>query len=74
MLTSLIKRIARQLDTSGIHKMVAGRAVDLEDVGHLIAKNRKELDVSYLRRWLVEFSGLPEHASVLADFERLLSQ
>lgn len=57
-----------------IHKMVAGRPIDLEDVRHLIAKNRKQLDLSYLRRWLVEFSGLAEHASVLADFERLLSQ
>ncbi len=57
-----------------IHKMVAGRPIDIEDVRHLIAKNRKKLDLPYLRQWLAEFGALPEHATILADFEELLRQ
>ncbi len=57
-----------------IHKMVAGRAVDIEDVRHLLAKNREQLDFAYLRRWLSEFSALPEHEQIMESFERLLEE
>jgi len=57
-----------------IHKMVAGRAVDIEDVCHLLTKNREQLDYDYLRHWLSEFSVLPEHEQVVENFERLLKE
>ncbi|NLZ05467.1 MAG: nucleotidyl transferase AbiEii/AbiGii toxin family protein [Phycisphaerae bacterium] len=57
-----------------IHKMVAARPIDVEDVRHMIARNKEELDLSYLRHWLAEFGSLPEHTTVLADFEKLLEQ
>ena len=54
-----------------VHKMVAGRPVDQEDVRHLVAKNRESIDIDYLRHWLSEFSQLPEHREILANFEVL---
>jgi len=55
-----------------IHKMIAARAVDLEDVRHMLTKNRERIDLDYLRRTLGEFSNLPEHQRILEDFEDLL--
>lgn len=57
-----------------IHKMVAGRAVDIEDVRHLLAKNREQLDFTYLGWWFSEFSDLPEHEQIVESFERLLEE
>src|SRR5438105_1542434 len=37
-----------------IHKIIAGRPRDLEDVRNLVAKNH-ELDSAYIRRWLQQF-------------------
>jgi predicted nucleotidyltransferase len=37
-----------------IHKMVAGRARDLEDVRSLLIRN-SDADVQYIRRWLEQF-------------------
>ena len=54
-----------------IHKMLAARAIDLEDVRHIMAKNRQHIDLAYIRRWLSEFSSLPEHERIGEDFERL---
>lgn len=55
-----------------IHKMFAARAVDLEDVRHILAKNRQQIDLAYIRHWLSEFSSLPEHERIGEDFERLI--
>lgn len=49
-----------------IHKIVAGRARDLEDVRSILLKN-PNVDVVYLRRWLQEFD-----ASLSEAFERRL--
>ncbi len=57
-----------------IHKMVAARPVDQEDVRHLLAKNRDALDIEYLRHWLREFSHVPGHERILCDFEVLWKQ
>jgi predicted nucleotidyltransferase len=38
-----------------VHKMFAGRPRDLEDVKIVLEKN-PEADVSYIRRWLEEFT------------------
>jgi predicted nucleotidyltransferase len=55
-----------------IHKMFAARAIDLEDVRHILAKNRQHIDLAYIRRWLSEFSSLPEHERINEGFERLI--
>jgi len=55
-----------------VHKMIAARAIDLEDVRHILAKSRQSIDLAYVNRWLSEFSGLPEHEQIQEDFERLI--
>ena len=55
-----------------IHKMLAARAIDLEDVRNILAKSKQRIDLAYINRWLSEFSSLPEHERIGEDFERLL--
>lgn len=55
-----------------IHKMFAGRAVDEEDVKNILIKNKKSIDLEYIRRWLSEFSKIPEHKGILEKFSSLL--
>lgn len=58
-----------------IHKLVAGRAVDIEDVRLLMTKRRGEMDVRYLRRWLKQFSELGIlKDDPLASFNRLFKE
>lgn len=57
-----------------IHKMIAARAIDLEDVRHMLIKNGGRLDYRYLRRWLAEFSAIPECEQVAENFERILNE
>lgn len=55
-----------------IHKMVAGRAVDEEDVRSILAKNKGAIDYKYIRTWLSEFGKIAEHEGVLGTFNDLL--
>ncbi len=55
-----------------IHKMVAARAVDVEDVRNILIKNNKTIDLEYIRRWLSDFGRLSEHEGILDKFESLL--
>jgi hypothetical protein len=55
-----------------IHKMVAARAVDVEDARSIIIKNNKTIDLEYIRRWLSDFGRLSEHEGILDKFESLL--
>ena len=57
-----------------IHKMVAGRAIDEEDVVSILAKNRDTIDFKYIEKWLAEFAKIPEHESISAKFSRLLKK
>lgn len=41
-----------------IHKLVAGRPIDLDDVRTLLAKRGRTLDTRYVRRWLRQFAQL----------------
>lgn len=54
-----------------IHKLVAGRPIDHEDVRDVLAKNRERVDPAYLESWLREFSRLPGHEQILTDFQVL---
>jgi len=55
-----------------IHKMVAGRAIDEEDVKSILAKNKDAIDFEYVNKWLSEFGKIAEHEGMLARFNRLL--
>lgn len=54
-----------------IHKLVAGRARDYEDVRSILGKVRS-LDNAYIRRWLPEFEPTV-HRPLLSEFEAMLS-
>ncbi|MBI3929936.1 MAG: nucleotidyltransferase [Armatimonadetes bacterium] len=55
-----------------IHKAIAGRQRDREDIEHLIERNRVQLDVAKVRMWLREFSQLLESDEPLRIFEDLM--
>ena len=57
-----------------IHKMLAARAVDEEDVKNILIKNKNSIDFKYIKRWLSEFSKLSEHKGMLGKFDSLLKQ
>lgn len=57
-----------------IHKMVAGRAVDLEDVKSVLIKNKESIDLEYVMKWLAEFSKIPEYSEILEQFDHLSSE
>jgi predicted nucleotidyltransferase len=57
-----------------IHKMVAGRAIDQEDVKNILIKNRSSIDVRYIKRWLSKFSRISEHGRILERFNSLLKR
>lgn len=41
-----------------VHKLVAGRPIDVDDVRTLLVKHRGRLDAHYVRRWLKQFAAL----------------
>jgi predicted nucleotidyltransferase len=57
-----------------IHKMVAGRAIDAEDVKNILIKNRKNVDFDYINRWLNEFGKIDEYSDIVQKFKNILEQ
>ena len=57
-----------------IHKMFAARAIDEEDVKNMLIKNKKSVDLKYIRRWLSEFNKISEQKELLKRFDSLLKQ
>lgn len=55
-----------------IHKMIAGRAIDEEDVKSILAKNKTTLDMKYIEKWLKEFSQIPEYETILSKWKLLI--
>ncbi|MFZ2148896.1 MAG: nucleotidyl transferase AbiEii/AbiGii toxin family protein [Sedimentisphaerales bacterium] len=55
-----------------IHKMVAARAIDAEDVKSILIKNKDSIDLEYITGWLLEFSKISENEGILEGFNRLL--
>jgi len=53
--------------------MVAGRAVDEEDVRSILIKNKNSIDLKDIRKWLSEFSKISEHKEILEKFNSLLT-
>jgi len=57
-----------------IHKMVAGRAVDEEDIKTILAKNEGSIDFKYILKWLSEFGKIAEHEDILTRWNSLLKR
>jgi predicted nucleotidyltransferase len=57
-----------------IHKLIAGRAIDEEDVKSILSNNKKSIDIKYIKKWLSEFRKIPEHSGILKKFEKLLKE
>jgi predicted nucleotidyltransferase len=57
-----------------IHKMVAGRAIDEEDIKSMLAKNIKTINLDYIRNWLSEFAKIEEYSRILRRFNILLKE
>ena len=55
-----------------VHKILAGRAIDLEDVKNILLKNRK-IDFKYIKQWLSEFDQLAEQKGILRKFQNLIT-
>jgi len=57
-----------------IHKMVAGRAIDEEDIKSILARNKDAINFKYIEKWLSEFGKIAEHEDILARFNSLLKE
>jgi predicted nucleotidyltransferase len=57
-----------------IHKMVAGRAIDEEDIKSMLARNIKTLDLEYIRNWLSEFAKIEGYSRISERFNILLEK
>jgi predicted nucleotidyltransferase len=55
-----------------IHKMLAGRNIDQEDVKNILIKNKKKIIFTYINKWLLEFSHISEYKNVAHNFKKLL--
>lgn len=55
-----------------IHKLIAGRAIDVEDTKIILLKNRTTINIGYIEKWLAEFSQIPEYENVLIRWTELL--
>ena len=57
-----------------IHKLFAGRAIDLEDVKEMLVKHMDMVDLKYIKKWLKTFSKLAEAPDTLSNFEHLVKE
>lgn len=57
-----------------IHKMIAGRVIDQEDIKNMLIKNKNSIDVEYIKKWLGEFSHIDEYKEIAQKFDILLEQ
>lgn len=57
-----------------IHKCVAGRPRDQEDIEGILARQKLSIDTDYIRRWLAEFAGLIDDHDVLGIWGNALKR
>jgi len=57
-----------------IHKIFAGRTIDMEDVKNILIKNKNKIDYQYIKHWLVSFSDIPEQKNILESFDNLIKE
>jgi len=55
-----------------IHKVFAGRARDLDDIGSILLKN-PSVDLSYIEKWLTEFEKSSPEKEFLRKFKEILN-
>jgi hypothetical protein len=55
-----------------VHKCLAGRPRDIEDVERILVRQGLDLDMNYVRGWLDAFAPAIEDHDVLAAFENAL--
>jgi predicted nucleotidyltransferase len=55
-----------------IHKYIAGRSRDLEDIEAILVRQRLSLDLDYIRRWLAEFAEIIDDRDIVGTFEAAL--
>ncbi|MCI0344389.1 MAG: nucleotidyltransferase, partial [Chloroflexi bacterium] len=55
-----------------VHKTVAGRPRDQDDLVGIVNRQRGRLDLAYIRRWLTAFSEVDGMPDLLGRFEELL--
>lgn len=56
-----------------IHKCVAGRPRDMEDVRTILERRRGRVDVAYVRKWLADFAALLPDKDIVGSFEKALA-
>jgi predicted nucleotidyltransferase len=57
-----------------IHKCIAGRSRDREDVERILVRQKLKVDQGYIRQWLNEFGALIEDHDVVEVFEAALER
>jgi len=57
-----------------IHKCVAGRPRDLEDVECILIRQKGKVNVRYIKRWLKEFAPLVNEYDIILNFENILKK
>jgi len=57
-----------------VHKMLASRAVDIDDIRSILAKQGDVVNIEYIRKWLSEFEAMPEFAGIVEKFGELISE
>ncbi len=57
-----------------IHKMIASRAVDEEDVKNVLVKNAKLMDFLYIEKWLGDFSQIAGQGYILQRFKKFVQE
>lgn len=57
-----------------IHKSIAGRPQDINDIESIIIRQGEKLNVKYIKRWLKEFSEILENKEILDRFENPLKK
>lgn len=55
-----------------IHKMIAGRVRDEEDVKNILLKNWTKIDKKYIEKWLKEFDQSMGNKELLDQFRQLM--
>jgi predicted nucleotidyltransferase len=57
-----------------IHKMLAARAIDEEDIKSILIKNKNFINTRYIKKWLGEFSNIDGYNGIIQKFNSLLKQ
>ncbi|MBV6394907.1 MAG: hypothetical protein HFACDABA_00478 [Anaerolineales bacterium] len=57
-----------------IHKAIAGRGTDWQDVEGILFRQRGKLDLNYIRKWLTQFAEGLESPEMLQQFETLYAE